>query len=413
MDSSWNGVVVNHLRRFGCEGPGVGLGSTVAGVSRQGAGLGPKGQCAAECCHPWFSMPGEKLDRRTSPASFAIEVDPVATASNAAGGASAGVLYSASIVTKAVTINCDRDTTYWNNSGVRTANDLMYWLSPRVVDVGIGPDDSRYHEDQLRWYTGPVFARQLIGSWTDPFHIWTTTTFFSYLRSEINYTRQDSLLEEVTSIAPEWSFTNSELEEMGQFGPAVRWVRLTVKDEGGSGYQANAKTKVIIHNQFEKWRVVENLGTWFRELALTVEHPGYAVGGGGIACSWFETDSVWNAMGGIATPLFEIGVSFMKNPVYSVGLKMAGLTMQGILPRANNGTAPWAWASEGSTISGSWSDNPQDYIMYPRLDRKFGQAKWRADEYGRSGFVGVRDTIIAKEQGYRWRGNFRRGGGAQ
>lgn len=328
------------------------------------------------------------------------------TASPSVSGTfSINIAYSAAITTKLVTIDSSIDESFHGGANGIPESDMSNVATPRFGDTWVDPLSYVLTAERGLIYKAPrTFTAAPIGSWMRPSRSWTTS------QAELNSFSDDAWYT-FNSITPVFEFTEAQLTEMGRSGPTTIPVELTLTDHGSGveGQSEKAVYNVIFHNQYERWRTVSILASNTTSTTLEVSNPGYAMAGGGISCTWYETPSFWTQMSGSVDDLHDILSPFISDPRWAAAFELANIAAGNILPRPNSGIANFdnCWASQFSTITeGSWSDPRAFFKMTPRIRITYSTLLQNCDQYGPHGYVGVAANIVAKYDSYQWAGDF-------
>jgi len=278
-------------------------------------------------------------------------------------------------------------------------------LATQSGDIWIDPHDY-YVTDEFGEITAPyyrvqaTFRRRLIGPWAKPFHRWQ--------EGPNAYT--DDIVDEWETIGPiTWDIPEDEVRAMAKTGPITKTVRLTVTDRAGRGQTCEAVYRVRIHSQFEGWREVQTISSFYKTVPrFTVESPGYSQAGSTSACRWMPPDSPWARVPeGLSSRLASWNEA-AERAANRAGNVELGRFINRLSPRPYNGNSVWAWKQEGSTIEGNrWDVDIELYRMYPELQEGLDRRLYEADEYGPQGYVGTASEIrVLPNFRYRWIGHF-------
>ena len=210
----------------------------------------------------------------------------------------------------------------------------------------------------------------------------------------------DDFFHTYTTVPGDWYFTTAQLTAMGTNGPVTETINLNLINNGKSGISIPAVYNMKFHNEYENWHTYEVFPDYLVSVSnFTVATPGYALGKGTIQCTW-------NDMLLATSAALQVSAVLITNPIYAAGFEALGVTLGMVGPTPNNGTAPWAWNWTGSTINGSWSDDQENYIMFPSLFDKYTPTVQQCDQYGPNGYIGYAYDTKALLVGTRWTGNF-------
>ena len=328
--------------------------------------------------------------------AFTVTCSPVAS-----GALGCGVQYSAVITAKALTINSSVDITYHKGPDGLPVSNSTSVLSPKYGDTWVNPYNAWY-------FVNPTFT-------SDPVGMWSNNLYHAWNAAGEPFT--DSLLSTYTSITPTtWNLTAAQLTQMGISGPVTYEVDLTLTDNGQGGISVPAVYYMRAHNPYDDWINTGTLPDIYEGVTINIAKPGSCTRGTGIACTWTEDDIWWSALSSANTLLTPVLSSVCENPLYDGLFAAAGIGLTQVLPLPSNAAAMfdslWGFATADgkvkSTISGSWTDDPQPYSMTPELDIEYILITQTADTYGPNGYTGLTPNILAKKKAYVWYGNYTR-----
>ncbi len=181
-------------------------------------------------------------------------------------------------------------------------------------------------------------------------------------------------------------------------------VHLTYTD-GGDGAVATANYYMQVHHAWEWIPSNKPADGFWREVALTVAHPGYAGNNGNVPCTWSE-DNPFIAEASfsgtdIVAGAFTVAGAATPYPGLNALLTLIGFAADKFGPKPDNGNADFngCWNSRWSTFS---TDPPpsyttmtlQDqntfrsrYTMVPHLFLHYTINYYLADHWGPNGYI--------------------------
>ena len=328
---------------------------------------------------------------------------PSASATQLHGDASVFVTYSATAVTKAVSIQCSVDPSYHKDPSTELPvlnNPNQDIVTPIWGDTWVDPSTAFYDMNNDEYFElTPTFT-------CDPIGYWSSSLYHSWNAAGIPFS--DVGLIKYNSISPYWSISAVDLTDMGSFGPKTYEVDLTLTDNGQNGASAQATYYLRVHNEYDHWVPDGDVGQLTVFPYVTAQSPGFCNQGCGIACTYTEDDALWSDLVRAISPAIPIGALVFQNPLYKAAFLAASVTLAQATPQTKNATPNFdaCWGEPNSTISGSWSDPKNLYNMYPFVIETYSSLAQKGDHYGPNGYTGHVPNVVEKLIGVQWVGNF-------
>ncbi|MBS1700123.1 MAG: hypothetical protein JST12_00545 [Armatimonadetes bacterium] len=256
-----------------------------------------------------------------------------------------------------------------------------------------------------------TFTAEKDGLWVDPFHTWMSDWL----------TWTDDFFNERDTQEMGFLVPTDTAKTVPDNGPYTVTAYLKVKDlaESEDHTELTDSHKVFIYAPLMHSNIYHvGIDTFITPDNFTVEPPGHSLDGGGIHCTWEETQILWDIFGYL-TSSAEVESLFAEEPWLALVAKVMSEVTADYKPKPNGGDAPWAWGWPGSTYDGSYTppfDAPpnqsqygavfQNWSMTPKFEVKYTQQFTEAEGYDDSGYYGRVTSLGYKDTGARWSGDF-------
>jgi hypothetical protein len=337
-------------------------------------------------------------------AVFELTVNPSADATFRSNGPAASdgmmagdasVTYTAAVTDYALSIFSDRDTSYHKGANGLPESNTTAILSPRFGDTWVNPSTWTTEGGDGNWmphyFSQPVFGRELIGGWINPYHEWNVGgTIFT-----------DNFTTEWETVTKRWTYSADAFASLSE-APDSKIITLKVTDDGGSGIAVDGTYTLRIHHPFENWHLDPS---WHLVMAPVVADNFTVIGdrpystlGADATCVWNKPPPFWNFPEWIA----KLTGTQLKNPLYKFLFKVAEILMADLNGEGNQAGAGFdaVWnnhdAVHATIQGGTWSDSKILFGMTPRYMYEYDAKMFVCDAYGENGYQGEGQRVVAK-----------------